>query len=403
MKVLHTSDWHLGAMLYGHDRSADQKFMLNQIVDIVKKEMPDVVLVCGDVFDNGNPSASSQAMLDQALMNIHRNGGHDMSIILTSGNHDSPSRHVAFRAVYSEVGVHTVGSSMITSDSAINDLYDQLVFTFPGKGIVVAVPYINQRNLPGDFYPRILQEVKDRNTDRLPVVMMAHLTVADSRFQGHENSDGRMVGGIESVDIDALGTGYDYLALGHIHCPQQWKRGSAIIRYSGTPCAISFDEDYTHSVTIVDIPEAGKCSVRKIQLVPQIPLVTLGGADGLSEDELLALLGDKDPDTGAPAIPKGAYLRFNLGLQEGKLFPDPATAAHLADACDIQGYTYCFLNTIRHLSDAGQDSFRHMTVSDIRSISPLALAKEYAEKKGSAWTDDLESLLQEVISRVDNE
>ena len=403
MKVLHTSDWHLGAMLYGHDRSVDQKYMLNQIADVVKKEMPDVVLVCGDVFDNGNPSASSQAMLDQALMNIHRNGGDDMSIILTSGNHDSPSRHVAFRAVYSEVGAHTVSSSMITSDSSVDDLYDQLVFTIPGKGIVVAVPYINQRNLPGDFYPRILQEVKDRNADCLPVVMMAHLTVADSRFQGHENSDGRIVGGIESVDMDALGTGYDYLALGHIHCPQQWNRGSAIIRYSGTPCAISFDEDYVHSVTVADIPETGKCLVKEIALAPQTPLVTLGGADGVTEDELLAILRDTDSDTGAPVVPKGAYLRFNLGLAEGQLYPDTATAAHLADACGRLGYTYCLLNPIRHLSDSDQEGFRHMTVSDIRNISPIALAKEYVEKKGGGWTDDLESLLQEAITRLDNE
>lgn len=402
MKVLHTSDWHLGATLYGHDRSADQKHMLNQIADIVKSEMPDVVLISGDVFDNGSPSAAAQTMLDEALMDMHRNGSNDMIIILTSGNHDSPSRHVAFRAVYSEVGVHTVGSSTITSDSPIADLYDQLVITIPGKGIIVAVPYINQRNLPEDFYARILQEVKLRNKEHLPVVMMAHLTVADSRFQGHENSDGRIVGGIESVDIDALGSGYDYLALGHIHCPQQWKQGSAIVRYCGTPCAISFDENYPHSVTIADIPEAGKCEVKEIELKPKTPLVTLGGPDGMTEEELLAILKDKDPD-GVTPIPQGAYLRFNLALPEGKLYPDTVTPVHLAEVCNQQGYTYCLLNPIRHLRDTGDENFRHLTVSDIRNISPIALAKEYAEKKGAIWTDELDSLLREAISRLDNE
>lgn len=402
MKILHTSDWHLGATLYGHDRSVDQKYMLNQIADIVKSEMPDVVLISGDVFDNGNPSAAAQTMLDEALMDIHRNGSENMIIILTSGNHDSPSRHVAFRAVYSEVGVHTVGSSTITSDSAITDLYDQLVFTIPGKGIIVAIPYINQRNLPEDFYPRILQEVKERNTEHLPVVMMAHLTVADSRFQGHENSDGRIVGGIESVDIDALGSGYDYLALGHIHCPQQWKQGSAIVRYCGTPCAISFDENYPHSVTIADIPETCKCEVEEIELKPKFPLVTLGGPDGMTEQELLAILKEKDSG-GTPSIPRGAYLRFNLGLPEGKLYPDTVAASRMADECSQLGYTYCLLNPIRHLRETDEEGFRHLTVSDIRNISPIALAKEYAEKKGVVWTDDLDSLLQEAISRLDNE
>lgn len=400
MIILHTSDWHLGATLYGHDRSADQKFMLNQIADIVGREQPDVMLVSGDVFDNGTPSAASQAMLDEALMAMRRKGRKDMSVILTSGNHDSPSRHVAFRAVYSEVGVHTVGSSTITSDSSIEELYDQLVFTLPGKGIVVAVPFINRRNLPEDFFPRILEAVKERNADSLPVVMMAHLTVADSNYQGHDNSDGIIVGGIESVDIDSLGLGYDYLALGHIHCPQQWTRDNAIIRYSGTPYAISFDEEYTHSVTIAEIPAQGKCSVRAVELVPQTPLVTVGGPDGKTEEELTAILEGKDQD-GQPAIPKGAYLRFNLGLPEGKLFPDTFTASHLQEACDRLGYTYCFLNTVKHLREANEAGFKAMTVSDIRNISPIALAKEYAEKKGAAWTPDLEALLQEAISQTD--
>lgn len=403
MKVLHSSDWHLGAALYGHDRSADQRCMLNQIAEIVGREKPDVLLVSGDIFDNGTPSASSQAMLDEALMAMRRMGGDAMPIILTSGNHDSPSRHVAFRAVYSEVGVHTIGSSMITSDRSVEELYDQLVVPVPGKGLVVAVPYINPRNLPEDFYTRLLEEVRKRNTDRLPVVLMAHLTVSHSRFQGHENSDERVVGGIESVDIDTLGAGYDYLALGHIHCPQQWKRSPAIVRYSGTPCAVSFDEDYRHSVTIADIPEAGNCSVREIELVPETPLVTIGGSCGMTEEELIAVLGDKDPETGVPAVPEGAYLRFNLRLPEGKIYPDTFTAAHLMEACDRHGYIFCYLNPIRQTRETADSGPRAMTVSDIRSISPVGLAKEFAEKKGAEWTDELEAMLLEAISRIDNQ
>ena len=96
MKILHTSDWHLGHTLYNYDRTEEQQDMLKQMVDIVVEQKPDVFLLCGDVYHTSQPSASVQTMLANALVRIH-DAHPQMAIIMTAGNHDSGSKHEIFR------------------------------------------------------------------------------------------------------------------------------------------------------------------------------------------------------------------------------------------------------------------------------------------------------------------
>ena len=88
MKILHTSDWHLGHTLYSFDRTEEHKAMLKQIIDIVSKHQPDVFLLCGDVYHTPQPSAAVQTLLSDALVDIH-NAHPEMTIVMTAGNHDS--------------------------------------------------------------------------------------------------------------------------------------------------------------------------------------------------------------------------------------------------------------------------------------------------------------------------
>lgn len=404
-KVLHTSDWHLGATLYGRERRDDQQYMLRQLADIVAGEQPHAVIVSGDIFDTATPSAAATRMLDEALMDIVRAGRDGMAVILASGNHDSPSRHVSHSAVYRTIGVHTVGSTLITADADIDRLAHDLIIPVGDRGYVVVVPYVNARNMPPDFFRRLLDIVGNSNKKNLPVVLMAHLTIANSRHTGHDNSTDTIVGGIESTDIAELGSGYDYLALGHIHCPQQWRTAdNATARYCGTPYAVSFDEAYTHSVTIVEMQEHGKpCCLRTVELTPLHPLVTIGGANGLNEERLIDELSSTDPDTGAPAIPPGAYIRFNLALPKGVMHPDNTTVPNLARACQAAGYAYCLTNPILDLNQSDNSNGRVFTVDQIRRMDPVEIAADYANKKGADWTDDMAAMLRMVINLTDGE
>ncbi|MCH5327228.1 MAG: exonuclease SbcCD subunit D, partial [Duncaniella sp.] len=250
MKILHTSDWHLGHQLYGFDRTEEQQDMLNQITRIVTEERPDVFLLCGDVFHVSNPSAAVQKMLVDTVVSL-RDANPSMKIIVIAGNHDSGVRHEIFRSPWSSMGVEFLG--VLRPENP-----EEHILEIEGKGWVVAVPYANERFISDGFFEDLLNKVEERNSANLPVVMMAHTTVCGADFSGHERPEQSFIGGIEGVEVGRFGSGYDYLALGHIHREQFIHTGRHNVRYSGTPLAVSFDETFNHSVSIVEIGSHGE-------------------------------------------------------------------------------------------------------------------------------------------------
>ena len=396
MKIIHTSDWHLGATLYGHDRLDDHREMLRQLTETVASEQPDAMLVSGDIFDNSSPSAAAERLLDSALMELADAGKPGMKIILTSGNHDSPSRHTTHSAVYSRLGIHTIGSAGITADTDIAEIADRFIIRVGEKGTVIAVPYINRRNMPEGLFDGLTDIVSREISPTLPTVMMAHLPVSRSVTTGHSDADERFVGGCENVEIDSLGHGYDYLALGHIHCPQQWNTGNAIARYCGTPLPISFDESYPHSVTIVERPAAGIIpTVTTVTLKPRRKLVTIGGPDGMDEEELTAALTDAASD-----LPDGTFIRLNLRLPEGTIFPRRETIAHLSALCGDLGLEYCTTNLLRSRRDDAAALHTALTVSEMRDTTEEEIAAGLFRRKGLEWSDELAGLLAEAVAAV---
>ena len=396
MKIIHTSDWHLGATLYGHDRLDDHREMLRQLTETVASEQPDAMLVSGDIFDNSSPSAAAERLLDSALMELADAGKPGMKIILTSGNHDSPSRHTTHSAVYSRLGIHTIGSAGITADTDIAEIADRFIIRVGEKGTVIAVPYINRRNMPEGLFDGLTDIVSREISPTLPTVMMAHLPVSRSVTTGHSDADERFVGGCENVAIDRLGHGYDYLALGHIHCPQQWNTGNAIARYCGTPLPISFDESYPHSVTIVELPAAGIIpTVTTVTLKPRRKLVTIGGPDGMDEEELTAALTDAASD-----LPDGTFIRLNLRLPEGTIFPRRETIAHLSALCGDLGLEYCTTNLLRSRRDDAAALHTALTVSEMRDTTEEEIAAGLFRRKGLEWSDELAGLLAEAVAAV---
>lgn len=396
MKIIHTSDWHLGATLYGHDRLDDHREMLRQLTETVASEQPDAMLVSGDIFDNSSPSAAAERLLDSALMELADAGKPGMKIILTSGNHDSPSRHTTHSAVYSRLGIHTIGSAGITADTDIAEIADRFIIRVGEKATVIAVPYINRRNMPEGLFDGLTDIVSREISPTLPTVMMAHLPVSRSVTTGHSDADERFVGGCENVEIDSLGHGYDYLALGHIHCPQQWNTGNAIARYCGTPLPISFDESYPHSVTIVELPAAGIIpTVTTVTLKPRRKLVTIGGPDGMDEEELTAALTDAASD-----LSDGTFIRLNLRLPEGTIFPRRETIAHLSALCGDLGLEYCTTNLLRSRRDDAAALHTALTVSEMRDTTEEEIAAGLFRRKGLEWSDELAGLLAEAVAAV---
>lgn len=384
MKVLHTSDWHLGHTLYGYDRTEEQRSMLNQIEEIIKDEQPDAMVLSGDVYHTSQPSAAVQTMFTEAIVAMHR-ACPMMTIVITAGNHDSGSKHEIYQTPWRELKVFAIGN--IDKEKPENHIIE-----VPDKGFVIAVPYAYERNIPEGFFQQLLDMVDEKNTNGLPVVMMAHTTVQGCNFTGHENSDERTVGGIDAVSHDFLGEGYDYLALGHIHHAQFIHDTEHRMRYSGTPLAVSFDEAYEHSVSVVEIDAHGDMpQVRTIAIDNPHPLVTLPVEGTASWDEAKKLLKDFPDD-----IP--AYIRLNVEVED--FLPaganEEAQAIATSKKCQV-----CYINTKRPERERTQS--QALTVQELQEIAPIEIAKRYIANVAGTFDEDMEAMFNEAIEAINQE
>ncbi len=384
MKILHTSDWHLGHTLYNYDRTEEQMVMLLQMVNIVKEQKPDVFLLCGDVYHTPQPSAAVQTMFTNALVEIHE-ANPDMMIIITAGNHESGTKHDIFRTPWKALKVYTVGSI------DVNQKQD-LIVEIPGKGYVIAVPYVNERNMPKGFFQNLLDTVNEKNSGNLPVVMTAHTTVRGCDFAGHENASEYTVGGIDSYELDEMGTGYDYLALGHIHHGQFIHSGKHNVRYSGSPIPISFDENYKHSVSIVEISGHGeKPKVIEVEINPHRPLVTLPTEGVATWEDAKGLLKKYPNDI-------EAYIRLNVEVDD--FLPVEANAEALL-ICEEKRCKFCVINS-RRLKKNRREA-KVMSVEEFKTETPIGIAERYAEDLGVEFDSDMKELFNETLAALKDE
>lgn len=295
MRILHTSDWHIGRSFHGVDLLADQACALTAIADLVAQHKVDVVVVPGDVYDRSIPSADAIVVCNNGFEAIRSAGA---IIVATSGNHDSPARLGAAAGFASAGGLH-----LLTRVGAV----DRPVLLEDEHGPVAfyGIPYLEPETTRDELgvpsarshaeildaaMARIRADInrrKDnrrkedrRSEDRRSVrsVVLAHAFVVGGAATGSERSIS--VGGVETVPLGAF-DGIDYVALGHLHSPQVL---SESVRYSGSPLPYSFGESsHRKAVWIVDVGATGLDHVERVDL----PLVR-----GLSQitgavDELL--------------------------------------------------------------------------------------------------------------------
>ena len=382
MRIIHTSDWHLGQSLYGYDRTEEQRSMLEQICGFVREEKPDALIVSGDIYHTGQPSAAAQKMFTEAVMALHETCP-EMTVVIIAGNHDSASRHEVSRTLWATQNVWTIGA-------VDPDNIDRHIVEVSDRGYVIAIPYLS--NMPEGLCRRLLDSVAGRNASGLPVVVAAHITVAGCDFTGHSDVREISVGGIDSVSLAELGIGYDYVALGHIHKPQTVAGSGGRVRYCGSPLPVSFDESYPHSVSLVDMESHGSIPVvRELPVANPHPLVTVPSSGFRKWDDVKALLREFPADV-------SAYVRLNVEV-EGSLPPDASVEAR-----SILGEgrgRFCTINSCRPEVAAALD--RSLTVSEFRKMAPLEVARRYAEDRGTPMTDEMVRLFTEAERAVHSE
>ncbi len=270
MKLIHLSDLHLGKRVNEYSMLEDQEYVLKKITNIVDAEAPDGVIIAGDVYDKSVPSAEAVQLFDDFLVKLSER---NLEVFIISGNHDSPER-ISFGSRIMDVkGIH------------ISPVYNGTVkpFSMQDKYGIVDVymlPFIKPAHVR-----RFCEEEVATYTDAIQFaiskmsvnpdnrnILVTHQFVTGSlRSESEEIS----VGGTDNVDAKVFEP-FDYVALGHIHSPQNC--GSKTIRYCGTPLKYSFSEcKDKKSVTIVELAEKGNISYRTVDLVPKHDLVELKG------------------------------------------------------------------------------------------------------------------------------
>lgn len=283
MRILHTSDWHIGRTFHGVDLLADQARVLEAIAELVAAEQVDTVVLPGDVYDRSIPSADAIAVCNRGFEAIRSAGAR---IVATSGNHDSPTR-LGAGASFAAAGGLYLRTTVADSDTPVllSDEYGEIAF--------YGIPYLEPEICRGELgvpqarsHAEVLAAVLDRiraDIGRRPgirSVLLAHAFVVGGTATGSERSIA--VGGVETVPLGMFTEpGFDYVALGHLHSPQTLAEA---VRYSGSPLPYSFGESsHRKRVWLVDLDAAGPARVRGHELPPVRGLSRLTG----TLDELL--------------------------------------------------------------------------------------------------------------------
>lgn len=283
MRVLHTSDWHVGRTFHGRDLLADQESVLGGLADLVTDERVDVVVVAGDLYDRAVPSGEAVSVCTRVLDRIRSAGA---QLVITPGNHDSAPRLGAFAEFAAAGGLH-LRTRVAQLDQPV------LLADEHGPVALYGIPYLEPEparhslGIDATGHAGVLTEAMRRVRADLTgrgagvrSVVLAHAFVTGGSPSASERTIS--VGGAEQVSGSVF-DGVDYVALGHLHGPQ---RLAEHLRYSGSPLAYSFSEArHRKSVWLVELDEGGLVGVERRELPVPRRLATLSG-------RLEELLGD---------------------------------------------------------------------------------------------------------------
>src|SRR3954468_17899677 len=272
MRILHTSDWHVGKVLKGQTRHDEHIRVLAQVVDIARAEKPDLIIVAGDLYDTAAPSPEATRVVTRALSALRQAGA---EVVAIGGNHDNGPALDALRPWAEAAGVVLRG--------AVRDNPDELLVTGTTDGgerwQLVALPCLSQRYAirAAEMYELTAAEASQTYADHVarliaklteafaePGVinlLTAHLTVVGASMGGGERDAHTVLG--YAVPATVFPSTAHYVALGHLHRAQQIT-GPCPVRYSGSPLAVDFgEEENVCSVTIVDVGTEHAARVRE--------------------------------------------------------------------------------------------------------------------------------------------
>jgi exonuclease SbcD len=379
MRLIHTSDWHLGQALHTYDRAYEHQCFLDWLVETIVQEQADALLVAGDVFDNANPSAQAQRQLYRFLQQARARAPW-LQVVVIAGNHDSPGRLEAPVPLLEVHGATVVGNVPRAADGTI-DLERLLVPLADRSGAVkawcMAIPFLRPADVPraGELpegadpylhgvallYQQACALARSRCADGQAIVAMGHCHMVDG--QASLDSERRIViGGTDALPASMFDPAIAYAALGHLHLAQRVGQAQHV-RYCGSPLPLSFSEvNYQHQVLRIDLDG---CAAREVSPIPvprAVQLLRVPAAPAPLPEVLAALEALELPEQPLHAQP---YLEVRVLLDR----PEPGLRSQIEAAIAGKPVRLAKIEPTRRVATAAplEDA---MTLDQLAQLKP---------------------------------
>ncbi|MDN3474549.1 exonuclease SbcCD subunit D C-terminal domain-containing protein [Pseudoalteromonas sp. APC 3355] len=409
MKVLHTSDWHLGQQFYEHDRRVEHQAFFTWLLATLVEQQIDLLLVAGDIYHTATPSASAENQLYQFIKDAKK-ASPQLHVVIIAGNHDSANRILAAQPLLAQFDTHVVGRFDVATP-------DETVITINTNGkraVIVAMPFLRASDVSlisqtesgpsyaqgvAKAYELALEHATNINEQNSPLIVMGHLHAKGGDISS-DSERNLVIGGEESISANVFGKQANYVALGHLHKAQQVAK-SDIIRYSGTPIPMSFSErNYTHQVNVVEfiIDEKQHISttVNPLYIPRSADVIILPKGECVPLNELCEQIKalDTAQNTTAP------YLRVKLKSSD----IDTTFREQIEQALEGKHIKFCGIERVREQSAQNDDNTVFEDLSEVEMLNPLNLLEQaFANDKdmaGQSVPNELKALLSDVINEL---
>lgn len=359
MRILHTSDWHLGHRLHRRSRAREHALFLDWLAQLLQDQAVDLLLIAGDIFDTANPPARALELWYSFLANCAARLP-DLKVVVVGGNHDSAARLDAPAGLLAALKVQVLGGARLNGEARPPEEMLLRIDAKEPQGAplwVAAVPFLRPVDLPAlelkpeqdplvegvrAYYQEVFACMQAKADAQDPKIAMGHLYLRKGKLS--ELSERKILGGNQhALPADLFPEWLDYVALGHLHRAQSV--GQDRIQYSGSPIPLAMDErHYRHQVCLLSLSEAGEAlSLEAIRVPRFVPLARVPDQGSAPLEEVLVALDEllaKPPFLRPPDSPLGdldhptAFLEVCVQLSE----PDPELRAKLEKACEAKGH-----------------------------------------------------------------
>lgn len=409
MKVLHTSDWHLGQQFYEHDRRDEHAAFFTWLLNTLVEQHIDILLVAGDIYHTATPSASAENQLYQFIKDAKKRCP-QLHVVIIAGNHDSANRILAAQPLLAQFDTHVVGRFDVSAPSDIT----LEINTNNKRAVVVAMPFLRNSDISSlcqtkngpsyahgvaKAYASALEHAYSINEQNSPLIVMGHLHAKGGDISS-DSERNLVIGGEESISANVFGTKANYVALGHLHKAQKVAKNEAI-RYSGTPIPMSFSErNYTHQVNVIEFKNDEKqsisTSVNPLYIPRSAEVIILPKGECLPLKELCEQI--KALDTSNYTI--APYLRVKLKSSD----TDTSFREQIEQALEGKNVKFCGIERVREQATTSDSSAVFEDLSEIEMLNPLNLLEQaFANDKdmaGQAVPNELKALLNDVVSEL---